>query len=244
MKERIRNELRKYKYAWPLLYVFIYMPWFIILEKIYTADYPGLHIIHSVLDDYIPFNEWFIIPYVLWYLYIPAIYVFLFYHSKNEFYRLCAFEFTGMTLALLFCTIYPNGLNLRPEVLHHDNILSYFVQFIYHNDTSTNVCPSMHVFGTLAAHICLVKSPHMRYSNTRKWIKVFSAIMAVLICISTVTLKQHSIIDVFAAIGLTIVLYFVVFYWWFKKTDFPEPKEKNPKKHQVLYFLNKKRKDG
>ena len=74
----------------------------ILLEKYIPADFPGLHIMHCPLDDIIPFCEWFIMPYLLWFLYIPAIFVFLFYHSKNEFYRICAYEFTGMTIALLY----------------------------------------------------------------------------------------------------------------------------------------------
>lgn len=240
--KRLKKELRKYKHAWPLLYVFIYMPWFILLEKYFNADYAGLHIIHHSIDDIIPFSEWFIIPYLLWFLYIPAIFVFLFYHSKNEFYRLCAYEFSGMTIALFICTIYPNGLHLRLEEIQHQNILVNMTQFIYSNDTPTNVLPSIHVFATLAAHMCLIKSPHMKNSNTRKYIKIISAVLAVLICMSTVILKQHSIIDLVSGVFLAGVLYFVVFHWWFQNVYFPAPKTRDPKKHQVLFFLNKKEK--
>ena len=66
---KLKKELRKYKHIWPVLYVFIYMPWFIMLEKNISADYPGLHILHCPLDDMIPFCEWFVIPYLLWFLY-------------------------------------------------------------------------------------------------------------------------------------------------------------------------------
>ena len=231
---KIKKELCKYKHAWPLLYVFIYMPWFILLEKYIPADFPGLHVMHCALDDIIPFCEWFVIPYLLWFLYIPAIFVFLFYHSKNEFYRLCAYEFTGMTIALLVCTFYPNGLELRLSHIGRENILINLVHFLYNNDTPTNVCPSLHVFVTVVAHICLVKSP-------RKRIKSISLVLAILICLSTMFLKQHSVIDVVSGIVLAVVLYFVVFKWWFKNTSFPAPIVKDPKKHQVLYFLNKKK---
>ncbi len=240
IRKRLKKELKKYRYAWPLLYVFIYMPWFILLEKHYTADYAGLHIIHHALDDIIPFNEWFIVPYLLWFLYIPAIFVFLYYHSKNEFYRLCAYEFTGMTIALFICTVYPNGLHLRMEEIHRHNIFVKMTQFIYTNDTPTNVFPSIHVFATLAAHLCLVKSPHMKNSNTRKYIKIISGFLAVLICLSTVLLKQHSVIDLAGGVILAVILYFIVFHWWFKNVDFPAPKAGDPKKHQVLFFLNKR----
>ena len=52
---RVKKELPKYKHAWPLLYFFIYLPWFLILEQKITPDYAGLHIIHCPLDDMIPF---------------------------------------------------------------------------------------------------------------------------------------------------------------------------------------------
>ena len=239
---RIKKELRKYKHAWPLLYVFIYMPWFILLETLIPADYPGLHILHCALDDAIPFCEWFVIPYLLWFLYIPAVFVFLFYHSKNEFYRICAYEFTGMTIALLVCTIYPNGLHLRLTDIGRDDILVDLVHFLYNNDTPTNVCPSIHVFATISAHICLVKSPHMKELQTRQRIKRFSLVLSVLICLSTVFLKQHSVIDAACGALLAFALYFVVFKWWFAKVEFPAPKIKDPRQHQVLYFLNKRRK--
>ena len=238
---KITNELRKYKHAWPFLYVFIYMPWFILLEKYIPADFPGLHIMHCPLDDIIPFCEWFVIPYLLWFLYIPAIFVFLFYHSKNEFYRICAYEFTGMTIALLICTFYPNGLELRLSNIGRENILIDLVHFLYNNDTPTNVFPSLHVYVTISAHICLVKSPHMQGLNSRKHIKVISLILAILICMSTLFLKQHSVLDVLAGTALAFILYFIVFEWWFRNTEFPAPKIKDPKQHQVLYFLNKRK---
>ena len=217
---RVKKELPKYKHAWPLLYFFIYLPWFLILEQKITPDYAGLHIIHCPLDDMIPFCEWFVIPYLIWFLYIPAVFLFLFYHSKKEFYRMCAYEFTGMTIALIVYTVFPNGLNLRLTDIGR---------------------PSIHVFATISAHLCLVKSKHMQKLNSRKRIKKVSWVLTVLICLSTVFLKQHSVIDLICGAILSIGLYFVVFKWWFGKVKFPAPNVKGPRKHEVLYFLNKKK---
>lgn len=241
MKKRFIKEIRKYKHAWPLLYVFIYLPWFLILEYAFPADYPGLYIVHCPLDDLIPFCEFFVLPYLLWFLYIPAVFLFLFYHSKNEFYRICAYEFTGMTICLLIYTVFPNGLDLRLTEIDRNNILIAIVKFLYDSDTPTNVCPSIHVFATLSAHVCLIKSPHMKELKSRQKIKRFSWILTVLICLSTMFLKQHSVIDVICGTLLSTVLYFVVFKWWFGKAKFPAPVVKDPHKHQVLYFLNKKK---
>ena len=238
---RVKKELPKYKHAWPLLYFFIYLPWFLILEQKITPDYAGLHIIHCPLDDMIPFCEWFVIPYLIWFLYIPAVFLFLFYHSKKEFYRMCAYEFTGMTIALIVYTVFPNGLNLRLTDIGRNNILVTIVQFLYASDTPTNVCPIIHVFATISAHLCLVKSKHMQKLNSRKRIKKVSWVLTVLICLSTVFLKQHSVIDLICGAILSIGLYFVVFKWWFGKVKFPAPNVKDPRKHEVLYFLNKKK---
>ncbi len=45
----LKNFIKKYKHAWVFLYAFIYMPWFMYLEKHITAD-SEYHVIHSVLD--------------------------------------------------------------------------------------------------------------------------------------------------------------------------------------------------
>lgn len=231
--EKIKLYFKRHKDTWPLLYVFIYMPWFIILENTFdTID--EVTLMYSPLDDIIPFCEAFIIPYMLWFLYVPLIFIIIYFSSTKEFYRLCAYEFTGMTIALLICTFFPNGHDLRVDLASRDNIFMTLVSFIYSNDTSTNVCPSIHVFATLSAHICLCKSPQIK---VRPYIRPISGILAVLICMSTVLLKQHSIIDSICGILLAVILYFVVFKWWFRKTEIPVD---NRDKHQVLWWLKKK----
>ena len=103
---------QKYKHAWVLLYGFIYLPWFFWLESRANLPY---HVIHVWLDDKIPFVEYFIVPYLLWFVYVAAVFLYLFFKgTKQEFYRYCAFLFTGMTLFLMISTLYPNGHLLRP----------------------------------------------------------------------------------------------------------------------------------
>ena len=60
--KKICGFLYKYRHAWLLSYAFIYLPWFMFLERTVTRDY---HIMHASLDDLIPFNEYFIVPYFL-----------------------------------------------------------------------------------------------------------------------------------------------------------------------------------
>ena len=61
--------MHTYSHAWVLLYAFIYFPWFTYLERHVTDNY---FVIHSIFDDYIPFCEYFIIPYLLWFAYIAV----------------------------------------------------------------------------------------------------------------------------------------------------------------------------
>ena len=55
------------------------------------------HVMHSVVDDWIPFNEYFIIPYFLWFAYIAAVILWFFFTNKEDYYRVCILLFTGMT---------------------------------------------------------------------------------------------------------------------------------------------------
>lgn len=222
----------RHRHLWPLLFAFIYMPWFISLENIYDSI-DKVSLVHCRLDDIIPFCEAFIIPYMIWFLYIPIIFITLYFSSNKEFYRLCAYEFIGMLITLVIYTLWPNGHDLRIDINERDNLFMTILSFVYTNDTSTNVCPSIHVYATVAAHICLIKSPQ---AKVRPYIKPISTVLAVLICASTFMLKQHSIIDSLCGLIFAYVMYLVIFKWWFKNLDIPDI---NHDKHQVLFWLNK-----
>ena len=55
----MKKLLKKYGHVWVLSYGFLYLPWFFYLERTVISDYA---VMHTALDDYIPFNEYFIIP--------------------------------------------------------------------------------------------------------------------------------------------------------------------------------------
>ncbi len=110
--------------------------------------------------------------------------------------------FTGNIICLVIFFLFPNGVPAKNPVLE-ENVFCSIVNLLYYTDTPTNVCPSIHVLDTLAAHIALANSDFAKkYPN----LKAFSAIFLVLICIATVTLKQHSIIDVICAFLLMFFL--------------------------------------
>ena len=138
--KKIREFLHKYRHAWLLSYAFIYLPWFMYLERTVTRDY---HIMHASLDDLIPFNEYFIVPYFLWFVYVAGTLVFFLFRSKEDYYKMCAFLFSGMTLSLIICTFFHNGTDFRPVIDPDKNIFSAAVAALYKTDTNTNVFPSI-----------------------------------------------------------------------------------------------------
>ena len=92
---------------------------------------------------------------------------------------------------LLMFVLYPTCQNLRPEVFQRDNVLTQLMAWFYTTDTSTNVCPSLHVCGSLAAAFGLLDT---RRFSTAGWKRAILAV-ALTICVSTVFVKQHSILD-------------------------------------------------
>lgn len=194
--------LKKYRHAWLIFTYFpFYLLWFVLLEQHVTKNY---FIIQSPLDAYIPFNETFIVPYLLWFPFIAVSILYFIYRDKTEYYRLCGVLITGMTVFLLVSTFYPNGVALRPDLteLNRDNLFLDLVAVLHTADTYTNVCPSIHVYNSLAVCFAFFTSAHLK---GKYLLKAGILILTISICLSTVFLKQHSVVDVFWAFVLMAV---------------------------------------
>lgn len=202
----MKQFFRTHRHMWVALYALIYLPWFFWLESRANEPY---HIIYTPIDDKIPFIEYFIVPYFLWFVYIAAVFLYLFFKSKREFYKYTIFLFTGMTLFLIISTIWPNGHLLRPTEFERDNIFIHLVRFLYQADTSTNIFPSIHVFNSVGAHMAVLNNQELRENP---WIRHGSFILMVSIILSTVFLRQHSILDSIAGILLGLVMDQLVYH--------------------------------
>ncbi len=202
----MKDFIRKYKHGWILSYTIIYLIIFYYLEN---RTGVRMHTIHMELDDAIPFIEWFIVPYLIWFAYIAAGVLFLFLTaSKREFHQCCGYLFLGMTVFLIISYIYPNQLHLRPALFSRENWAVSLVSLLYQTDTPTNVFPSIHVYNSLVMHIALSRNDYIR---KHRWLKICSFVLAVSIVLSTIFLKQHSLWDVFGGIFMTICFY-PIFY--------------------------------
>jgi len=208
MEDTEMRYLKNNKQVWIILIYFIfYLLIFYFLEHRLNTR---IHILHSSFDDMIPFNEYFIVPYCLWFIYIAAaiVYFTIFNQNKTEFQQLTITLGIGMTLFLIISFIIPNGHTLRPVYFSRDNIFIDMVKYLYRTDTSTNIFPSIHVFNSVAVHIAVAKCDSLK---THRWVVRSSLILSVLIVLSTVFLKQHSILDVVGALILNFICYIKIY---------------------------------
>ena len=134
------------------------MPWFILLER-YIKKY---HIVHIPVDDYIPFVEIFIIPYLLWFLYVFFTLMYFLINTDKEYFVFSLYLYTGMTIFLIVSTIYPTGHLLRPNSFDRANIFTSLVSLLYYMDTPTNILPSIHVFNSCACFVAIFKNKNLR----------------------------------------------------------------------------------
>lgn len=169
--------------------------------------------VHMWLDDVIPFCEWFLLPYVSWYaLILFSMGYFLLYDIDN-FRRLQIYFIILQVLAIAIFILFPTRQDLRPTVFPRDNFLTSCIGLIYAFDTNTGVCPSMHVAFSIAIASVWTKIREV----PRRW-KAIIVVMVILICLSTMFIKQHSAVDFFAALPVCLVAEVAVFgRWWREK---------------------------
>ena len=169
----------------------------------YEKCYP----IHCALDDIIPFCEYFVVPYVGWYLLIVGSLIYFALYNPDSFKNMSKFIIVTQIVAMAIYIIFPNRQDLRPEVFARDNIFTDIVGLLYRFDTSTNVCPSLHV-----AYSVGIASTWIREKDVSKWIRAFLVFFCFLVCISVAFVKQHSVVDIFAAIPVCMLAEWITFW--------------------------------
>ena len=183
----------------------VYFAMYFLTERLIPAE--ACHVIHSPLDDLIPFREEFVIFYVGWYaLIIGSLGYFLLY-SVDSFRKLQTYIIITQTLAVGVYILYPSCQNLRPEVFPRQNVLTAILGIIYRLDTPTGVCPSLHVAISVA-----IASVWLREKRAKLWLRAAIALFCLGVCLSVAFVKQHSVIDIAAAIPVCLIAEWFVFF--------------------------------
>lgn len=184
-----------------------------------------LHILNTPLDCYIPFCPVFVIPYLLWFVFVGVVLVwFIFRGEEREYRALTRTLAAGCTLFIVISFFFPNVQLLRPRVTG-DGVLEQLVRMVYAVDTPSNVFPSIHVFNAVACCIAVLRS---RQLQEKRMLRVFTCVLTVLIVLSTMFIKQHTVLDVAGALLLNLHCFSVY------NMDLPERIRARVRSHPAL----------
>lgn len=202
----------QYRHVLLLLGWVVYFLCYFLTENLIPAE--KCHVVWHPLDDVIPFNEWFVIPYVGWYLLIVvSLGYFLLYHVDN-FKGLQTYIIVTQAIAVVCYIVWPSRQDLRPDLdtLGRENFLTWIMNIIYSQDTNTGVCPSLHVAYSLG-----IASAWLKEKSATWYVKTFVVIFVIFVCLSVAFTKQHSVADIFAAIPVCLVAEVVAFGKYYKR---------------------------
>lgn len=168
--------------------------------------------VHCALDDMIPFCEYFVIPYVGWYLLIVISLIYFALYNPDNFKNMMKFIIVTQVTAMAIYILFPNRQDLRPDVFVRENFFTEIVKMLYAFDTSTNVCPSLHV-----AYSVGIASTWLKEKSASRLCKILITIFCFLVCISVAFVKQHSVVDIFAAIPVCLLAEWIAFGGFYKR---------------------------
>ena len=167
--------------------------------------------IHCGLDDLIPFNEWFALFYVGWYALVFGSLLYTLLFDVPRFRKIQIFIMITQAVAMVCYILWPTRQDLRPEVFPRENFLTAVMAFIYSFDTSTGVCPSLHVAYSLG-----ILSAGLKDEALPAWGKGCLTLFVVGVCLAVCFVKQHSALDVLAALPVGLLAEILVYgrdYW-------------------------------
>ena len=179
-----------------------------VMYKVRLAVPMALYVLFYCVS-FLPFCEWFVIPYLLWFAYVCGFTFYMFLHDEERYHEIGTFLAIGMTVFLAVSVCFPNILYLRPDTMPRNNILTYLCERLYAVDTPTNVTPSIHVYNSIAVMITVwyTKAGIFRHL----WSKIAITVQGLSIILATMFIKQHSFSDVVIATGLALFSYILVF---------------------------------
>lgn len=195
----------QFRHLFLLLFWVVFGSLFLLVER----GIPGrvYHPVQCPLDDRIPLCEWFLIPYLFWFLFLFGMHLYLLLEDIPAFRRFMHFIILTFSITIAIYFVYPTCQELRPGAFARDNVLTRFLANFYVFDTNTNVCPSLHCTGSMAVVFAAWDTDRFRKGFPR----VAFTVMGLLISVSTVMIKQHSVVDVVWAMVLSAAGYWAVY---------------------------------
>lgn len=199
----------QYRHLFLLLGWVVYFILYFLTENLIPAEdcYP----VWCKLDDLIPFHEGFVIFYAGWYVLIVITLGYFLLYSVENFKGLQTYIMITQLLAMVCYILWPTRQDLRPAEFPRDNVLTWLMGLIYSFDTNTGVCPSLHVAYSLG-----IASAWLKEKSAAWYVKAAVVVFVIMVCLSVAFTKQHSVVDIFAALPVCFVAECVAFGKYYK----------------------------
>lgn len=196
-KHSVFAYIKNNKHLLLILFVPTYIGVYFLVEAIVFESY---HVMYTPLDDLIPFCEYFVIPYVMWYVLLVSMGLHLLFRDLPAYKRYMWFLIFSFGISVIICLIYPSEQQLRLTEFPRENFFTALIKSLYGTDTSTNVFPSIHCCGALS----MLYSTWDSKSFKHPFFRVLLTLVCLSICAATVLIKQHSIVDFYGAVALCV----------------------------------------
>ncbi len=187
----------------------VYFLLYFLTENLIPAEdcYP----VWCKLDDMVPFNELFVIPYVGWYVLIVISLGYFALYNVENFKGLQTYIMITQGIAMVCYIVFPTRQDLRPESFERQNVLTWIMGIIYSADTNTGVCPSLHVAYSLG-----IASAWLKEKSAAWYVKLIVTVFVIMVCLSVAFTKQHSVVDIFAAMPVCLAAEIFAFRKYYK----------------------------
>lgn len=160
------------------------------------------------IDARIPFLPWTVSIYFACFLFWGVNYILCARREKALAYRFLSADLFAKIVCGVFFLLLPTT-NTRPAV-GEQGIWNFLMRFLYQIDSAENLFPSIHC---LVSWFCYIGVRGQ--SDIPKWYRCFSLLMALAVFVSTLTTKQHVLLDVFAGVLLAEFS-----FWFVQKSGF------------------------
>ena len=167
------------------------------LLSFYGSALLNLHRTHynlaTALDAHIPLAPFFVLFYVLAYVQWVVGFCLIARESRAVCYRLIAGEILAKLCCMVIFLILPTAME-RPEITG-GGVWNALLRLVYRLDRPVTLFPSIHC---LESWFCFRGALYLK--KPPRWYPWLSLVMTLLVCASTVLVKQHLAVDIPSAL--------------------------------------------
>jgi membrane-associated phospholipid phosphatase len=155
----------------------------------------------SWVDLSVPFMPNTVWIYTSEYLFFPAVYIVCrdMTNLNKYFYSFLALQLVSCFIFWIWPTTYPRDLFPLPEDLNFAT--HYLFSSLRQTDTPANCCPSLHVSSVYLSSFIFL--------DEQKNLLPFFFLWGTAIAFSTLTTKQHYLVDVLSGFGMAVLMYWI-----------------------------------